>query len=111
MSAQTHPFYMVRPSRWPFCIAFSLFAFVLGSAFALHKQHIGFALIALGALGIASTLVFWWRDVIREGINDHAFATDKVRFGARFGMVLFIVSEVMFFSAFFWAYFGAAFDP
>jgi len=43
-------------------------------------------------------------------VRDHAH-TEAVRRGLRLGMVLFIASEVMFFFAFFWAYFGAAFFP
>ncbi|MEJ0010860.1 MAG: cytochrome c oxidase subunit 3 [Alphaproteobacteria bacterium] len=111
VSHASHPFYLVRPSRWPICIAFSILAFVFGGAMALHKMPLGLPVVALGALAIVTTLFFWWRDVLIEGKLDHSFATPQVRHGARFGMLLFIASEVMFFSAFFWAYFGAAFDP
>lgn len=111
MSAQGHPYYLVQPSRWPITISFSLLAFVVGSAMAMHKHQAGFLVLAAGFVAIAATLFFWWRDVLREGVTDHSFDTPEVRFAARAGMVLFIVSEVMFFSAFFWAYFGAAFFP
>ncbi len=64
------------------------------------------------AVGFALTLVtmyYWWRDVIREA-KDH-YHTPVVTRGLRFGMVLFIASEVMFFAAFFWAFFNASIMP
>jgi cytochrome c oxidase subunit 3 len=107
---QNHPYHLVNPSPWPLLTSFSLLLFVVGGAFALHKQAIGHLLLLAGFLSVSSCCFFWWRDVIREGIHDHAH-TSKVRLGLRVGMVLFIVSEIMFFFAFFWAYFGAAFFP
>jgi len=106
----THPYHLVNPSKWPILTAFSILTFVLGAAFALHKDPLGLPMVFLGLSAIIACCFFWWRDVIREGIIDHAH-TEKVRLGLRFGMALFIASEVMFFVAFFWAYFGAAFFP
>lgn len=106
----THPYHLVNPSPWPLLTSFAILMFVVGGAFALHKQAIGHFLLLGGLVATSSCCFFWWRDVIREGIHDHAH-TEKVRLGLRVGMVLFIVSEIMFFFAFFWAYFGAAFYP
>ncbi len=106
----THPYHLVNPSRWPILTSFSILAFVVGAAFALHRDPLGLPLVFAGAACIIACLFFWWRDVIREGIVDHAH-TAKVRLGLRVGMALFICSEVMFFLAFFWAYFDAAFFP
>ena len=51
----------------------------------------------------------WWGDVIREGkAGDH---TPVVQLHLRYGMILFIASEVMFFVAWFWAFFDAALFP
>jgi len=49
----------------------------------------------------------WWRDVVKEAQSgtDH---TPVVQHGLRMGMILFIGSEVMFFFAFFWAYFHSS---
>ena len=91
-------------------MAFSIMTFVVGAAFALHKEAIGLPLVFTGFAAIIANCFFWWRDVIREGRFDHAH-TPRVRIGLRLGMALFICSEVMFFVAFFWAYFGAAFFP
>jgi cytochrome c oxidase subunit 3 len=64
----------------------------------------------VGALLLAFTFVGWWRDVIQESVvrGNH---TPVVKLHLRIGMVLFIASEVMFFVAWFWAYFNSAFFP
>ena len=63
-----------------------------------------------GLLLVLTTLVVWWRDVIREGTyqGHHTLVVQK---GLRYGMLLFITSEVMFFFAFFWAFFHSALSP
>jgi cytochrome c oxidase subunit 3 len=55
-------------------------------------------------------MVIWWRDVIRESTfqGHHTLA---VQVGLRYGMILFIVSEIMFFFAFFWAFFHSSLAP
>lgn len=106
----THPYHLVNPSKWPILMAFSIMTLVVGAALALHKDPLGLPVVFAGFAAIVACCFFWWRDVIREGVVDHAHTT-KVRNGLRLGMALFICSEVMFFVAFFWAYFGAAFFP
>ena len=49
-------------------------------------------------------MAVWWRDVIREA-TFQGYHTPVVQLGMRYGMALFIASEVMFFAAFFWAFF------
>jgi cytochrome c oxidase subunit 3 len=66
--------------------------------------------LPVGLLSVIAVMYFWWRDVIIEGIKDKSH-TSIVRHGLRIGMVLFILSEVMFFFAFFWAFFKAALVP
>ena len=56
------------------------------------------------------TIIQWWRDVIREGTYQ-GFHTGQVSVGLRWGIILFIVSEVFFFFAFFWAYFHRSLVP
>ena len=59
---------------------------------------------------MAITAAYWWRDVIREATFE-GHHTSVVQTGLRYGMILFIVSEVMFFSGFFWAFFHSALAP
>ena len=104
-SDHSHPFHMVQPSKWPFIGAVGAFIAACGGVYYFSEGSlIGFY---VGMAIILYTMFAWWKDVISEANNgvDH---TVTVRHGLRVGMVLFIVSEVMFFFAFFWAYFDAS---
>ena len=69
----------------------------------------GPSLFGVGVAGLLFTMFMWWRDVIKEAHGgDH---TPVVQLHLRYGMILFIASEVMFFVAWFWAYFDAALFP
>ena len=59
---------------------------------------------------VLATMFFWWRDVVREA-EYQGHHTPIVQIGMRYGMMLFISSEVMFFVAFFWAFFDASLYP
>ena len=59
---------------------------------------------------VLATMFFWWRDIIREA-EYQGHHTPIVQIGMRYGMMLFISSEVMFFVAFFWAFFDRALFP
>lgn len=108
--AQNHPYHLVNPSPWPMLTAFAVMTLLVGAGMVMHKMGIGPMVALAGFAATSSCCFFWWRDVIREGRIDRAH-TPAVQHGLRLGMVLFILSEVMFFFAFFWAYFGAALFP
>lgn len=110
MSQQTHPYHLVNPSPWPALASLALLCFTLGGAMFMHKQAGGGLLAMVGLTLILYCMFVWWRDVIFEAREDKAH-THEVSRGLRAGMVLFIVSEVLFFSAFFWAFFNASTLP
>ncbi len=110
MSHQTHPYHLVNPSPWPALAAAALFCVTIGAAMFMHQKTGGVFLLVFGFAMVLYTMFVWWRDVIHEGIADKAH-TREVSRGLRVGMVLFILSEVMFFAAFFWAFFGASTLP
>jgi cytochrome c oxidase subunit III len=109
-SHQTHPYHLVNPSPWPVVASLALFMTTLGGALFMHQKPGGGLLAIAGFSMILYCMFVWWRDVIREGRQDHAH-TGEVRRGLRLGMVLFITSEIMFFAAFFWAFFNASTLP
>lgn len=103
-----HPFHMVNPSPWPMAAAMVLLLLTTGAAMFFHSHTGGGFLLTLGVVGILGIMYAWWRDVIREGIIEKVH-NPVVQHGLRWGMALFILSEVMFFVAFFWAFFHSAF--
>ena len=109
---KNHDYHLVNPSPWPIFGSMAALALAIGAIefFASRKAgtpHLWY--IYPGLIGVALTMVMWWRDVIREAMGgDH---TPVVQLHLRYGMLLFIASEVMFFVAWFWGYFDAAFYP
>jgi len=106
-----HDYHLVNPSPWPFVGSVSLFVMAVGAVLWFHDITPPWILI-VGAIGVLYTMYAWWSDVIKEGhAGDH---TPVVQMHHRYGMMLFIASEVMFFVAWFWAYFDGFFrygDP
>ncbi len=107
MSQQAHPYHLVSPSPWPVVGAFGALTLAVGGIMYMHELAYGNAVLAIGALLVAFTMFVWWRDVVREGEHE-GHHTPVVQLGLRYGMVLFIASEVMFFLAWFWAFFDAS---
>jgi heme/copper-type cytochrome/quinol oxidase subunit 3 len=70
----------------------------------------GIFTILPGVVLMAITMIGWWRDVVKEA-TFQGHHTPVVQLGHRYGMMLFIGSEVMFFAAFFWAFFNASLFP
>ena len=106
--ARGHDYHMVEPSPWPALGAFA--AMLLFGGAVLYLHGVTAWVMIIGALLTAYTMFVWWRDVVREATFEGEH-TRVVQFGLRYGMVLFIVSEVMFFVAWFWAYFNASLFP
>ena len=106
--AQHHDYHLVAPSPWP--ITGALSALTLASGLVVFMHDGGPWVLVLGALMVLYTMYVWWRDVVREAESGR-YHTKVVQLGLRYGMALFIASEVMFFVAWFWAYFNAAIFP
>ena len=99
--AKNHDYHLVNPSPWPIIGAVSAFVLAVGAITWMHGSNPWVML--LGFAGILYTMFMWWRDVIHEAhAGDH---TPVVQLHLRYGMLLFIASEVMFFVAWFWAFF------
>nr|YP_001905915.1 cytochrome c oxidase subunit III [Antedon mediterranea]CAL50592.1 cytochrome oxidase subunit III [Antedon mediterranea] len=103
-----HPFHMVDSSPWP--IVASTGALISTLGLVLWFNGFSFFVVFLGLFSLVIVSIFWWRDVIRESTfqGNH---TSSVSVGLRFGMILFITSEVLFFFAFFWAFFHSSLAP
>ncbi len=107
--AGNHDYHLVEPSKWPAVGAFSALAMAIGGIFSLHDYGWGHYVFFAGVAGLLYTMFGWFKDVVTEG--EGGFHTPTVQIGLRYGMILFIASEVMFFVAWFWAYFDASLFP
>ena len=108
--AVRHDYHLVKPSAWPLVSSFSAVVMALGLIIML-KGLFGISkgtpwVFGLGFLGVLYSMFGWWSEVIKESrAGDH---TPVVSIGLRYGMILFIASEVMFFVAWFWIFFEMA---
>ena len=105
-----HDYHLVPASPWPLLGSFAAFVLTFGGVvwfkglFGMPKGT--WWVLALGVVLVAITMITWWSDVVKEANEgDH---TPVVSIGLRYGMILFIASEVMFFVAWFWIFFEMA---
>nr|YP_009142421.1 cytochrome c oxidase subunit III [Platycnemis foliacea]AKH04365.1 cytochrome c oxidase subunit III [Platycnemis foliacea] len=105
---QNHPYHLVDQSPWPLTGAIGAMAMVTGLVKWFHMYNI--QLMMVGTILVMLTMYQWWRDISREG-TFQGLHTYPVVIGLRWGMVLFITSEVLFFFSFFWAYFHSSLAP
>jgi cytochrome c oxidase subunit III len=110
--AKNHQYHILKPSIWPFIGAMSALVMFFGLVMWFHPEQFGPNgkwITGAGLIGVLFTMFSWWVDVVHEAnTGDH---TPIVQLHLRYGMILFIASEVMFFVAWFWAYFSAALFP
>nr|AYQ19124.1 cytochrome c oxidase subunit 3 [Erotylinae sp. 4 ACP-2013] len=105
---KNHPFHLVDISPWP--ILGSLGAFTMAIGLVKWFHFFSMNLLILGMIITMLVMYQWWRDVVREG-TFMGMHTYKVTMGLRWGMILFIISEVFFFISFFWSFFHSALTP
>jgi|SRR5579885_113876 len=109
-SMSYHGYHLVDISPWPILGAVSALTTAIGAATSMHAYKFGPYVLVFGFMCLLYTMFVWWRDVIREATFE-GHHTHVVQIGLRYGMMLFILSEVMFFVAFFWAFFDASISP
>ena len=107
-SGLKQPYHLVDPSPWPFVGSMGGALTLFGIVIAAHFHN--YIPLSLGLVIVLATMFFWWRDVLKESATPGLHPV-IVRIGLRYGMMMFIASEVMFFVAFFWAYFHFSLIP
>jgi len=115
-----HDYHLVNPSPWPATGAFGALIMAIGGiGFMKYLQGEPYPLLGMNLatpwlffIGLAIvlyTMFCWWADTIKEG--QEGYHTPVVSLHLRYGMIMFIASEVMFFVAWFWAFFDASLYP
>jgi cytochrome c oxidase subunit III len=114
---KNHDYHIVDPSPWPILGSFGALIMAIGGVGYMQNlkgndfYFLGVNLASPWMLLIGFTVVLytmygWWADTIKEA---HSGAhTRVVSMHLRYGMIMFIASEVMFFVAWFWAFFDAS---
>nr|YP_011010165.1 cytochrome c oxidase subunit 3 [Hermatobates djiboutensis]WPW46689.1 cytochrome c oxidase subunit 3 [Hermatobates djiboutensis] len=108
MKKQNHPFHLVDPSPWPLTGSIGALTMTSGIVMWFHLKSM--TLLLMGMIITILTMIQWWRDIVREGTFQGKH-TIKVTKGLKWGMILFIASEVLFFVSFFWAFFHSSLAP
>nr|ALO76190.1 cytochrome c oxidase subunit 3 [Dictyoptera aurora] len=108
MMKMNHPFHLVELSPWPILSSFMVMSTMMGSisSFHLNKHN----LMMMSMILLMLIMYQWWRDITRES-TFQGLHTNKVFNGMKWGMILFITSEVMFFISFFWSFFHSSLSP
>nr|YP_009186001.1 cytochrome c oxidase subunit III [Tetartopeus terminatus]ALO71196.1 cytochrome c oxidase subunit 3 [Tetartopeus terminatus] len=107
-SHKNHPFHLVEISPWPILGAFGAMITMMGLIKWFHFFSTN--LFFLGMIILLLVMYQWWRDVTREG-TFQGLHTYQVTMGLRWGMILFITSEIFFFLSFFWSFFHNSLSP
>nr|AFA45870.1 cytochrome c oxidase subunit III [Cercopithecus doggetti] len=108
MTHQSHAYHMVKPSPWPLTGALS--ALLVTSGLIMWFHFYSTTLLMLSLLTTSLTLHQWWRDIVRESTYQ-GHHTTPVQKNLRYGMALFIISEIFFFTGFFWAFYHSSLAP
>ena len=107
--AKNHDYHILPPDIWPLVGSLSAGTMFGGLVMWMHKMPAGTYVGLLGLAGVILTFYSWWANVVREAhAGDH---TPVVQLHLRYGMILFIASEVMFFVGWFWAWFDYSLFP
>ena len=107
--AKNHDYHILQPDIWPLIGSIAALTTTSGLVLYMHEMAGGHLVFGLGIALLIATFFSWFSKVVAEAqAGDH---TPVVQLHLRYGMILFIASEVMFFLAWFWAYFDASLFP
>jgi cytochrome c oxidase subunit 3 len=106
---KNHDYHILAPDPWPLIGSISAVMLTAGGVLWMHDNPYGKFVCLAGLLGVLVTMFNWWGNTIKEAHEGHH--TPVVSLHLRYGMILFIASEVMFFVAWFWAFFSASLFP
>jgi len=102
--------HLVRPSPWPILTAFSVGSLLISTASYFHACEYGQKAFMLALVLLLLSMYIWFTDIVTEATFEGQH-TQLVQNALRYGMYLFIVSEIMFFFSFFWSFFDYSLSP
>nr|YP_009695045.1 cytochrome c oxidase subunit 3 [Emeia pseudosauteri]QEJ81583.1 cytochrome c oxidase subunit 3 [Emeia pseudosauteri] len=108
MTNKNHTYHLVEISPWPIVGSLSTLTMMIGLIKWFHMYNHN--LILIGSMSTLMVMYQWWRDISRES-SFQGLHTLKVTKGLRWGMILFITSEILFFVSFFWSFYHSSLSP
>nr|AZL93430.1 cytochrome c oxidase subunit 3 [Platygaster sp. ZJUH_2016029] len=108
MKNMFHPFHLVTWSPWPFLISISLMNIMMSMILKMNFNLSIYMWMSMTTLLLCSYQ--WWRDVIRES-TFQGFHNKYITLHLNKGMLMFIISEILFFFSFFWSFFHMMLSP
>jgi len=108
MSQKFNHFHLVRNRPWPLLASLTAGMITYSTILMITSKGNFYFFFSISL----STLVgiLWWRDVIRESTQEGSH-TYYVVGGLKVGIIMFIISEILFFVSFFWAYLHSRISP
>lgn len=119
---KNHDYHIIEPSPWPFMGGIGAFLMAFGGVawmramngdvfqlLGVNLAQANYWIFLIGTLIVLYTMFAWWSDTVKEAHEGHH--TRVVSLHLRYGMMMFIASELMFFVAWFWAFFDASLFP
>ena len=107
--AKNHDYHILPPDIWPLIGSISALTFTSGMVLYMHEMANAWLVLGLGIAGLIATFFSWFSNIVREA--QEGYHTPVVQLHLRYGMILFIASEVMFFVGWFWAWFDFSLFP
>ena len=101
--SKTHDYHILPPDIWPLIGAISGLTFTTGMVLFMHEMANAHLVLGLGIAGLIATFFSWFSNIVKEA--HEGYHTPVVQLHLRYGMILFIASEVMFFVGWFWSWF------
>jgi len=105
----SHPYHIVTVSPWPILSSFGLLLFGLIICSWLNHKSPSLSYVILNIILISLITFQWFRDIIREGQG--GYHTKKVQQGILISFIVFLITEIMLFVSFFWAFFHSSLAP
>ncbi len=104
-----HDYHILEPDIWPLVGSMAALTFTSGMVLYMHEMPSAHLVLGVGIALLIATFFAWFSNIVKEAQRgDH---TPVVQLHMRYGMILFIASEVMFFVGWFWSWFDFALFP
>ncbi len=106
---KNHDYHILPPDIWPLLGSISALTFTTGMVLYMHEMSGGHLVTGIGLAGLLATFFSWFSNIVKEA--QEGYHTPVVQLHLRYGMILFIASEVMFFVGWFWSWFDFSLFP